>query len=115
MGLYHEKTQAVRDAYDKVEIALSLVEGVKYEYMKKQRIGLISIFNVSAMEWDKEAILNIYWDASHEEPFFTLVSYPNSNVPFKSRQQRIDVDEDGDIDIQDIVAIATDFFAQLND
>ena len=112
---YADKVSSVSAAYGTVQVALNNIPGVKFRFMSNSRVGLVSIFNQNTMEWDREALLNIFWDADKESPVYSLSTYPHSNVPFQSRSGNLDYDEDGAIEISDIVSIASELFGKLNE
>ena len=111
---YSGKAQSVMSAVNKLSVALSQVPGIDYAYNANKRIGVISVFNTSTGEWDKEAVVNIYWDQTSNKVFYTLHNWPNSNVPFESMKDELDYDKDGVIEIEDILAITMDLFGKLN-
>ena len=112
---YSQKAQAVLDAVEQVQLALANIPGITYEYYPSKRKGIVSVLNTGTMEMDKEAVLNIFWDQTSDKVYYTLHSYPNSNVPFESIRAEIDYDEDGVIEISDIISIALELFGALND
>ena len=112
---YADKVSSVSQAYGTVQVALNNIPGVKFRFMSNSRVGLVSIYNVNTHGWDREALLNIFWDADHESPVYSLSTYPHSNVPFQARGGNLDYDEDGTIEIEDIVAIASELFGKLNE
>ena len=112
---YAGKVASVTSAYQVVETALSMLTGIKYELMDSRNIAVISVWNTTTNKFDKEALLNIYWHADKEAPAYTLSTYPHSNVPFDVKKGPLDYDDDGTIEIEDIVVIATDLFVKLNE
>ena len=111
---YASKVKATRDAQLNVEAALSKIDGVDYVYSPSKRNGVVSIFNFGTNKYDKEAILNIFWDNDADEPGYVLISYPHSDVPFRTKKEKLDTNRDGTIQIQEIVSIATRLYRQLN-
>ena len=112
---YSQKAQAVLNAVEQVQMALGDIPGIDYDYFPLKRKGIVSVLNTGTMAFDKEAILNIFWDQTSDKVFYTLHSYPNSNVPFESIRAELDYDEDGVIEIEDIIGIALELFGKLND
>ena len=111
---YASKVKATRDAQLSVQAALSEIPGVDYVYHPAKRNGVISIFNAGTNEYDKEAILNIFWDNDADEPGYVLISYPHSDVPFKTKKEKLDTNRDGTIQIQEIISIAKRLYRLLN-
>ena len=112
---YASKVAAVTSAYQVVESALNILPGIKYDQMKNRNIAVISVWNTTTNQFDKEALLNIYWHADNYAPAYTLSTYPHSNVPFDVKKGLLDFDQDGVIEIEDIVVIAADLFGKLNE
>ena len=115
MTTYSNKVQSVLNAYELVGITLENIPGIKCYYLPSKRRCHIEVWNDITNQWDKEAILNIYWSGDKDEVWFGLVNWPNSNVPFTSIKEKIDYDDDGIIEVTDIIAIATELFGLLND
>ena len=114
MSLYHEKLNQVKETYDKIEVALAIVADTKFEYDDDKNHVVISIFNEDKLVYTKEAILNVYWNMARDELYFKLVSYPNSDVPFRTRQGKIDIDEDGMVTRADFLDIAENLIKGWN-
>ena len=111
---YASKVKAARDAQLNVQSALSKIDGVDYTYFPAKRNGVVSIFNAETNEYDKEAILNIFWDNEADEPGYVLISYPHSDVPFKTKKEKLDTNRDGTIQIGEIINIAKRLYRLLN-
>lgn len=114
MVTYSQKVQSVLNAYELVKATLLGVEGIRCNYIATKRRCHIEVFNDISGGWDMEAILNIYWDQSEDDVFFSLINWPNSNVPFDSINHRLDVDTDGVIEVEDIISVSLELFGELN-
>ena len=114
MSLYHEKLSLVQNAYSLVEVALKQVADIEFMYDEVSGHSVISLFNEKRGVYTKEAILNIYWNTAREELYFKLVNYPNSDVPFRTRQGKVDIDGDGMITRADFLDIAENLIKGWN-
>ena len=112
--LYSDKMESVVFAYETVLQVLSGSNGFRAIYLPEKKVCHIEVLDTKRETWNKEAILNIYWEAKADKVWFTLTNWPHSNVPFKTIKHRLDHDEDGTIAIEDIVNLSSQLFGQLN-
>ena len=112
--LYSDKMQSVNAAYETVLNALYGPMGIRATHYPEKKVCHIEVMDIMRETWSKEAILNIYWEAPSDNVCFTLTNWPNSNVPFATIKRRLDYDEDGTIEVEDIIKLSFELFGELN-
>ena len=111
---YANKVAAVQQAYHTVQASLEPLPMIEFGMMGKRQLAIIKVWNEISGVFDNEALLNIFWEAESESPAYVLSTYPHSNVPFAVKKGPLDYDQDGVIEVEDVITIATQLFTDLN-
>ena len=109
---YASKKQAIRDVHKKVFAGLDSIPMVEYKE-NHRGLGFISILDDSTGGFNIEAILNVF--IKDGEIYYRVSNYPNSDIPFAPHEAKVDYDDDGIVEVSDVIAIAVELYGQLND
>ena len=109
---YASKKQVVRDVHQKVFAGLDLIPMVQYRE-NYRGLGFISILDDTTNQFNDEAILNVF--IKDDEVMYRVTNYPNSDIPFAPREAKVDYDEDGIVEVSDVIAIAVELYGKLNE